>query len=93
MTLGALARIVAATLAIDAAVEHGPERWAAWQRRREASKRADLDELAREGEWLERNLQPGQLWTRSEHRAHRVSMARKSRPPTERVRGLTLRSG
>ena len=38
MTLGALALIVAATLAIDAAVEHGPERWAAWQRRREASK-------------------------------------------------------
>ena len=43
MTLAALALVVAATLAVDAMLEHGPERWAAWQRRREAAKMAEAE--------------------------------------------------
>ena len=64
MTLAALALVVAATLAVDAMLEHGPERWAAWQRKREAARlaeaervRADLAQIARRGEeWRIREL-------------------------------------
>ena len=58
MTLGALALIVAATLAIDAAVEHGPERWAAWQRRREAAKRAERERMRADFEALAWHWRP-----------------------------------
>ena len=56
MTFVALALVVAAALAVDALLEHGPE-WAAWQRKREAARlaegervRADLAQIARRGE-------------------------------------------